>query len=125
MAARADADIPADEPIHSGNEVKHLRLGLPEADEAVADSTDAAREHCVHCHLLWDHIKLDRDLVLSERHVDEDVSDEDQHYAKHCKWQSLRVVVEVLGDVHVIKSDQSIEVFLLDLHMAELANLHH
>lgn len=48
---------------------------------------------------------MDTHLVLGERHVDEDVANEDKHYAQHCEWKGFSVVVEILSNVHVVKSD--------------------
>ena len=105
MAARAYANIPTNKPIHSSNQIKDLSLWLPETNKAVAYATDAAREHSVHGYFLRNDVQLDWYLVLSERHVDEDVADEDQHDTEDCKWKRFRVVVEILGDVHVVEAD--------------------
>lgn len=71
------------------------------------------------------HIHFNAHLVLGKTHVDEDVSNEDQHDAQHGEGQSLSVVMEVLTYVDVIQSNESIEVLLLDGDMSQLSHLHH
>ena len=72
-----------------------------------------------------DDVQLDTYLVLCERHIDKDVTDEDKHNAQHSERQSLSIVMEVLGNIHIIQSDQCIEILLLDLHVSQLSHLHH
>ena len=102
MAARADTDVPTNEPIHSSDKIKHLRLRFSEADEAIDYSWDRASKNSVHGYLLRNNIKLNTDLILSEWHVDENVSNKNKHDPQHCKWQRLSIVMEILGNVHVI-----------------------
>ena len=63
-------------------------------------------------------------MVLRERHVDEDVADEDKHDAENSERQRLRVVMEVLRDVHIIQPDQCIKVLFFDLDVSELPDFH-
>ena len=100
-------------------------MRLSEANEAIYYSRDRARKNCVHCNFLGNDIQLNTDLILSERHVDEDISDENQHDAQNCERQSFRVVVEVLRYVHVVKPNEGIEVLFFDLDVPQLSDLHH
>ena len=80
VATRANAHISTNEAIHTRNKIKNLSLWLSKTDEAVKYTRNGAGQDCVHGNLLWDNIKLDTDLILSERHVDKDVADKDEHY---------------------------------------------
>ena len=98
-------------------------MGLPETDEAVADTTDGAGQDSVHGHSLRHDVQLHRDLVLRKGHVDEDVADEDQHDPEHRERQSLSVVVEVARDVHIVEPDERVEVLFFDLNVPQLLYL--
>lgn len=64
-------------------------------------------------------------LISCKGHIDEDITDEDQHYAKNCEWKCLSVVVEVLGNIHVIESNQGIKVFLFYLNITQFSYFHY
>jgi len=118
MATGANTYIAADEAVHTSNQIKDLRLRLSETDETVEDSRNRASKHGVHGNALRQDVQLDRHLILSKRHIYEDIADEDEHDAEYRERQRLRVVVEVLCDVHVIQTNQCVEVLLLNLHMS-------
>ena len=119
VAAAGDAHVSHYQAIHASNEVEHLRVRSPERNEAVNNARDRAGQHCVGGYDLRGYVELQRDHVLSEAHVDEQIAYEDQEDAQDGVWQSLWVVVEVPCHIHVVDSDQRIEVPLFDLHEAQ------
>lgn len=64
-------------------------------------------------------------MILSERHIDEDISNEYEHYSQDCEGQGLSVVMEVLRNIHVIESNECIEVLFFYLNVPQLPNFHH
>lgn len=125
MAAWADAHIADNEPIHASNEVKDFRLWFPETNEAIEDSRNGARQNRIHGNFLRNDIHGQTYLVLSKRHIDEDIPNENEQNAKYSKRQCFWIVVEILSDVHVIESDERIKVLLFDLDMSQLLDFHH
>ena len=68
---------------------------------------------------------MNTNLILRKRHVDKDITNKDQHDAQHCERKCLRIVMEILRNVHIVKTNESVEVLLFDLDMSELTNFHH
>ena len=99
-------------------------MRLSEANETVDDTADRTCQNGIHSDALGYDVQLYGDLVLCKTHIDEDVADKDQHDSQYGERQRLRVVVEVAGDVHIVKSNERVIVLLLDRNMAQLADLH-
>ena len=78
MTTRADADVADNKAVHASNKIKNFSLWLSETNEAVEDSRDRAGQNGIHRYLLWDHIHCKTHLVLSEWHVNENVSNKDE-----------------------------------------------
>jgi len=47
----------------------------------------------------------DTNLIFGKGHVDENITDEDQHYSEDREWQGLSVIVKVLSNIDIIESD--------------------
>ena len=125
VAARTNTDVATDEPIHSGNEVEHFSLRLSVADEAIEDTWNWTGKDGVHGYHLWKYVLMYTNLIPSKGHVDEYITDKYQHDAEDGEWKRFCVVVKVLGNVHVVQSNQSIEVFLFYLDISKLPDFTH
>lgn len=64
-------------------------------------------------------------MILSERHIDENISNENEHNSQDSERQSLSVVMEVLGDIHIIQSNECVKILFFDLHVPQLPYFHH
>ena len=63
-------------------------------------------------------------MILCKGHIDKQISNVNQHNTEDCEGQSFSVIMEVLCNVHVIQSDNGIEILFFDLHMSEFSYFH-